>query len=97
VGLDVRAIGSSSLFGFCSGRRFSIWLFVFNFQLLNQNPAAVIPAEGMLFSHHRQYSTSKRNSILCCSFALKQCLETKEPKVQDSTKKEEKHPLTYST
>jgi len=55
VGLDVGAIGSSSLVSFGSGRRFYIWLFIFilNFK---QNPASVIPAEGILFPHHRQYS-----------------------------------------
>jgi hypothetical protein len=31
VGLDVGAIGSSSLFGFGSGWTFAIWLFVFIF------------------------------------------------------------------
>jgi len=57
VGLDVGAIGSSSLFGFGSGWRFSIWLFVFNFNFKIKNPAAVVPAEVILFPHHRQYLT----------------------------------------
>jgi len=56
VGLDVGAIGSISLFGFGSGWRLSIWLFVFIFNKSFLNLASVVRAGG--------FSTSPPSAIL---------------------------------
>ena len=62
MGLDVGAIGCSSLFGFCPSLTFAIWLFVVIFDF-SFSIELWLPGEGFSISHHRQYLFVMRNLL----------------------------------
>jgi hypothetical protein len=57
VGLNLGAIGSQFAIWLWFGREVSNLAFSFYLSSFNQNPVAVVQAEGNAISNHRQYLT----------------------------------------